>query len=227
MKDIVIAIDGYSGCGKSTTAKGVAKALNYTYLDSGAMYRAVTYYFIKNNIDTEHPDAIQNALSGIMIDFQFNQDTQSYETYLNGINIEKEIRKMEVSSQVSQVSALPAVRKAMVVQQRKLGRGKSVVMDGRDIGTNVFPDAELKVFMTADLAIRAARRKEELLAKGQQVSLKTIEQNLRERDRIDSTRKENPLKKAAMAIEIDTSHISIEQQTERVVALARAIIGEN
>jgi CMP/dCMP kinase len=227
MKDIVIAIDGYSGCGKSTTAKGVAKALNYTYLDSGAMYRAVTYYFIKNNIDTQDPDAIQNALSSIMIDFYYSQDTQSYETYLNGINIEKEIRNMEVSSQVSQVSALPAVRKAMVAQQRKLGKGKSVVMDGRDIGTNVFPDAELKVFMTADLDIRAARRKEELAAKGQQVSLETIEQNLRKRDQIDSTRKENPLKKAATAIEIDTTDITIEEQIERVVALAREIIGEN
>ena len=223
----MIAIDGYSGCGKSTTAKAVAKALNYAYLDSGAMYRAVTYYFIKNNIDLQDPEAIQHALSSLVVDFQYNPETQSDETYLNGINIENEIRKMEVAELVSQVSALPAVRKAMVAQQRKLGSSKRIVMDGRDIGTNVFPEAELKIFMTADIATRAKRREKELLEKGQQASLESIGQNLSQRDYIDTTRKENPLKKAPTAIEIDTTNITIDEQIGKVVALARKIMGEN
>ena len=227
MKDIVIAIDGYSGCGKSTTAKGVAKALNYTYLDSGAMYRAVTFYFLKNKINLQDVAAIQKALSEISVDFKYNEKTQSYETYLNGTNVEKEIREIGISEQVSQVSALPAVRKAMVEQQRKLGGGKRVVMDGRDIGTNVFPGAELKIFMTADLATRANRREQEFAEKGQQVPLERIGQNLWERDQMDTTRKENPLKKALSAIEIDTTYITIEEQIAKVVALAREITGEN
>lgn len=224
MKDIVIAIDGYSGCGKSTTAKSVAEALHYTYLDSGAMYRAVTCYFIKNNINPADPQAIQSALANILIEFRYNEDTKTNETYLNGINVERDIRKMEVSKQVSQVSAIPSVRSAMVAQQRKLGANKRVVMDGRDIGTHVFPDAELKIFMTADLLTRAQRRKEELKEKGQDVSLEEIIRNLSERDHIDTTRKENPLLKADTAIEIDTTHITVEEQVEKVVRLAREII---
>ena len=224
MKDIVIAIDGYSGCGKSTTAKSVAEALYYTYLDSGAMYRAVTYYFIKNNINPEDTQAVRSALDNILIEFRYNQDTKTNEIYLNGINVERDIRNMEVSERVSQVSAIPSVRKALVAQQRKLGASKRVVMDGRDIGTHVFPDAELKIFMTADLLTRARRRKEELKERGQDVSLKEITRNLSERDHIDTTRKENPLLKADTAIEIDTTHITIEEQVEKVINLARELI---
>jgi CMP/dCMP kinase len=224
MKDIVIAIDGHSGCGKSTTAKRVAEALHYTYLDSGAMYRAVTYYFIQHNINLEDAQAIQNALTNILIEFRYNQGTKTNETYLNGINVERDIRNMEVSERVSRVSAIPSVRSAMVAQQRKLGTSKRVVMDGRDIGTHVFPDAELKIFMTADLLTRARRRKEELKEKGQDVSLEEITRNLSERDHIDTTRKENPLLKADTAIEIDTTHITIEEQVEKVINLARELI---
>ncbi len=227
MQHIVIAIDGYSGCGKSTTAKGVAKVLEYTYLDSGAMYRAVTLYFINNTVSLEDEQAIKKALGNILITFQYNEATKTNETYLNGINVEREIRGMEVSEMVSPVSAIPAVRKAMVAQQRKLGSQKKVVMDGRDIGTNVFPDAELKVFMTADLQTRAQRRKAELLEKGGEVSLETIKKNLAERDRIDTTRKENPLVKASDAVEIDTTNITIQDQIDKVVALAREIIENN
>jgi len=227
MQHIVIAIDGYSGCGKSTTAKGVAKALEYTYLDSGAMYRAVTLYFINNAISLEDEQAIKKALGNILITFQYNEATKTNETYLNGINVEREIRGMEVSEMVSPVSAIPAVRKAMVAQQRKLGSQKRVVMDGRDIGTNVFPDAELKVFMTADLETRAQRRKAELIEKGGEVFLETIKKNLAERDRIDTTRKENPLVKANDAVEIDTTNIKVQDQVDKVVALAREIIENN
>lgn len=224
MKEIVIAIDGYSGCGKSTTAKAVAELLHYTYLDSGAMYRAVTLYFLQHNLQLSDQEAIEDALSKIVIEFRYNQAAKSNETYLNGINVEREIRKMAVSERVSQVSALPAVRQAMVAQQRKLGANKGVVMDGRDIGSNVFPDAELKIFMTANLSTRAQRRRKELKEKGQEVSLEEIMHNLSERDHIDTTRKENPLIKADSAIEIDTTEITLEEQIEKVWKLAQEII---
>lgn len=216
---IVIAIDGYSACGKSTTAKEVAKILGYRYIDSGAMYRAVTLYFIDHHIALTNQKEVTAALDAIRITFQVNSKGVS-ETFLNGLNVEDRIRDMSVSSQVSQVSALREVRLAMVSQQRKLGKHKGIVMDGRDIGSVVFPDAELKLFLTANLEIRAFRRQRELLAKGELVEIDKILENLVERDRIDSTRKESPLIRAEGSIEIDTSFVTIDEQVDEVVRLA-------
>ncbi len=217
---IIIAIDGYSSCGKSTTAKIVASRLGYAYIDTGAMYRAVTLYFIENNISLTNPKEISRALQDIQISFHFNPKTGQNETFLNGLNVEKEIRKMFVSDLVSEVSAIPEVRHTMVSQQQKMGRKKGIVMDGRDIGTRVFPEAELKLFMTADLGLRAIRRQQELLEKKQLVNLDEIRQNLEHRDKIDSGRSESPLRKAEDALEIDTSFITIEEQVEMVLELA-------
>lgn len=224
MQDIIIALDGYSGCGKSSTAKEVAKALGYTYLDSGAMYRAATLYFIRNQIDLQNTEAVVSALNNIDIHFYRNKETLRNETYLNGENVEEEIRKMEVSEHVSAVSAIPEVRKKMVKQQRALGAGRRVVMDGRDIGSHVFPEAELKIFMKADLAVRAQRRKKELEEKGVEVKLEEIERNLAERDRIDTSRAQSPLVKVEDAIEIDTTNLSFSEQVNKIIELAKELI---
>lgn len=223
-KKIVIAIDGFSGCGKSTTAKEVATKLGYRYIDTGAMYRAVTLYCLRNQIDLKNTVLIQQMLKNIVIDFRFNSVLNKSETYLNNENIEEEIRKMHVSENVSKVSTIAEVRKAMVEQQQEMGKSKSVVLDGRDVGTVVFPKAELKVFMTTDVKVRAKRRYEELIAKGENVTLKSIISNLEERDLIDSTRKESPLKKAEDAYEIDTTFLSIAEQVEKVVSLYKNIV---
>lgn len=223
-KDIIIAIDGYSGCGKSTTAKAVAHSLGYVYIDSGAMYRAATLFFLRNKINLADKESICKALQEICITFSSVKHDQSNETYLNGVNVESEIRKMEVTQNVSEVSAIPEVRKAMVAQQRALGSKRRVVMDGRDIGTNVFPEAELKIFMTARMDIRAERRRKELMEKGQTVDRTEVKENLQERDRIDSGREVNPLRKAEDAIEIDTSDLCFHQQVEQVLELAKDII---
>lgn len=220
MRDIVIAIDGYSACGKSSTAKAVAAILNYSYIDTGAMYRAVTYYFIEHYISIDNPKAVRQALENIHIDFVYNPKKACSETYLNGLNVEEDIRRMEVSNLVSEVSAIAAVRQALVAQQRKLGKKKKVVMDGRDIGTTVFPDAELKIFMTADFQTRAVRRQKELLEKDVIVGLEEVLENLQKRDLIDTTRKESPLRKAQDAIEIDTTHLTFEEQVEEILQLA-------
>ena len=217
MKKIVVAVDGYSSCGKSTTAKLVAKELGYAYIDTGAMYRAVTLYFLEHYIDFTNPKKISQALEDIHITFVRNSRTQRNEVFLNGLNVEDEIRKMYISNQVSEVSVIPEVRHAMVAQQQKMGRRRGVVMDGRDIGTTVFPDAEVKVFMTADVYIRAQRRQQELLDKGQLVSIDDIVENLKKRDLIDSTRKESPLVRAADAEELDTTHITIDEQVDFVM----------
>lgn len=224
MQDIIIALDGYSGCGKSSTAKQVAQALEYTYLDSGAMYRAVTLYFLKHHIDLQDSVAVLEALGNINISFSRNEDSRINETYLNGENVEEMIRKMEVSENVSAVSALPIVREKMVSQQRALGKNKRVVMDGRDIGSHVFPEAELKIFMTADLKVRAERRMNELAEKGIKVSLEEIERNLKERDKLDSSRKQSPLIKTEDAIEIDTTYLSFDEQVDKIVGLAKKLI---
>lgn len=195
MKKIIVAIDGYSGCGKSTTAKAVAKVLQYTYLDSGAMYRAVTLYFLRNNTDLSGNEEVKKALKNIKITFHFNEAKGIQEIFMNGENVESEIRGMAVSTYVSQVSKLSIVRQAMVDIQRRMGNEKGIVMDGRDIGTVVFPDAELKIFMTADTTIRAERRQKELLEKGEKISLDIVKQNLESRDKIDSGRSVSPLKK--------------------------------
>lgn len=227
MKKIVIAIDGYSACGKSSTAKIVAAKLNYAYIDSGAMYRAVTYYFLQNYVNQTNPKAVKKALNSIHIEFHHNSRSGENETYLNGLNVENEIRKMEVSNNVSEVSALADVRTCMVEQQRKMGKKKGVVMDGRDIGTAVFPEAELKIFMTADFEARAARRQKELLEKKQLVDLEEVKANLTKRDHIDTTRKENPLRKAEDAHVIDTTHVTLEEQVDLILDLASAKIVEN
>ena len=218
MNKIIIAIDGYSSCGKSTIAKGLAKVLGYTFIDSGAMYRAVTLYFLENNIaflpENKDEQAINKALDSIQILFVLNPNTGNQETFLNGSNAENEIRKLYVANHVSKVSTLSAVRKSLVAKQQAMGNKKGIVMDGRDIGTVVFPNAELKLFVTADADIRSQRRQLELKLKGETLALETIKQNLLERDFIDSTREDSPLKKAADAIEIDTSFLNPEQQLE-------------
>ena len=219
MRKIIIAIDGYSGCGKSTTAKLVAKRLDYLYIDTGAMYRAVTLYFLEHFVSISNPKEIAKALEAIHLQFHLNQTLQSNEIFLNGLNVEDEIRKMYVSEQVSQVSALPEVRQMLVDQQRKMAKKGGVVMDGRDIGTNVFPNAELKIFVTADTLVRAGRRQQELLEKGQEVDLDDIVRNLEDRDRIDTTRKQNPLVKAEDAFVLDTSYFTIDEQVDFVVNL--------
>lgn len=219
VKKIIIAIDGYSACGKSTTAKEVAKELNSRYIDSGAMYRAVTLYFLDHHVSLTNPKEVEKALQEIHITFIINSKGIS-ETFLNGINIESAIRKMRISENVSQVSAIREVRLAMVDQQRKLGKERGIVMDGRDIGTVVFPEAELKVFLTADMLVRAFRRQKELLEKNDLVDIDEIVDNLTKRDQIDSTRKESPLIKADKAISIDTTHITIDEQVDEVIRLA-------
>jgi len=221
MKKIIIAIDGYSACGKSTTAKVVASFLNYTYIDTGAMYRAVTLYFLNHYIDITNPKAVASALSKIDISFHTNPKNNQNETFLNGLNVESEIREMRVAEKVSEVSALRDVRIAMVSQQQKLGKSKGVVMDGRDIGTVVFPAADLKIFMTADFDIRAERRQKELLEKGELVELDSVKENLSKRDKIDTSREESPLLKATDAVEIDTTHVTFDEQVEQIIHLAQ------
>ena len=217
MKKIVIALDGYSSCGKSTTAKLVAAELGYAYIDTGAMYRAVTLYFLDHHISLTNPKEIKEALASIEIEFHYNPKTKRNEVFLNGLNVEDEIRKMYISNQVSEVSVVPEVRRAMVAQQQKMGKKRGVVMDGRDIGTAVFPDAEVKIFMTADVDTRARRRQDELLEKKQLVNLDEIKENLLKRDLIDSTRKESPLRRAEDAHLLDTSHMTIDEQVEFVL----------
>jgi cytidylate kinase len=216
---ITIAIDGYSACGKSTTAKEVARILGYRYIDSGAMYRAVTLYFLDNHVSLSNPKEVAKALQNIRIAFHVNSKGIS-ETYLNGLIVEKDIRKMRVSENVSPVSTIKEVRTAMVDQQRKMGKEKGIVMDGRDIGTVVFPLAELKFFMTADMLVRAFRRQRELLDNDKLVDLDTVLENIRQRDKIDTTRTESPLRQATDAIVIDTTHITIDEQVDEVVRQA-------
>ncbi len=224
MGKIVIAIDGYSGCGKSSTAKAVAKELGYTYLDSGAMYRAATLHFLNNFLSPTNPQDVEKALKTLEISFHPNPETGRQETFLNGLNIEDEIRSMRVSERVSEIATLKNVRHELVAQQQRLGKKKGVVMDGRDIGSVVFPGAELKVFMSADLDTRSVRRQQELLEKGELVELDEIKNNLAERDRIDSSRKESPLLKMPEAMEIDTSYLTFESQVAQIVHQARQII---
>ncbi len=220
MKNIIIAIDGYSSCGKSTLAKQLAKLLNYHYVDTGAMYRAVTLYMIQNQIDAHHPQMVAEALQNIKIEFDFNEETQTQITLLNGENIENTIRiNPRVASLVSDVSAISEVRRFLVKQQQALGSNKALVMDGRDIGTVVFPKAELKLFIVADPQIRAQRRLDELKEKGQDTTFEEVLANLAKRDHIDSTRADSPLMKANDAIEIDNSQLSKEEQLALVLKL--------
>ncbi len=224
MKKIIIAIDGHSSCGKSSTARIVAKKLGYVFIDTGAMYRAVCLYFEKNHIAITNPLEIKNALNNIEISFHFNEQLGISETFLNGLNVETEIRQMHISEKVADVSSVVLVRKAMVAQQQKMGKNKGIVMDGRDIGTVVFPNAELKIFMTADLETRAGRRQQELLAKGDMYDLDEIMLNLQKRDFMDATREEGPLKKTDDAQLLDTSKMSLEEQVNFILEKQKNII---
>ncbi len=217
MKQLVIAIDGYSSCGKSTTAKAVANLLHYAYVDTGAMYRAVTLYLLENHIAFDDLSRIEQALQEINISFRRNPRTGRNELFLNGVNREDDIRQMRISNAVSEVSIIPMVRHAMVAQQQQMGRKRGVVMDGRDIGTTVFPDAEVKIFMTAEIVLRARRRQEELAQKGEIVALDDIVENLSKRDYLDSTRAESPLRRAPDAVLLDTTHITITEQVDFVL----------
>ena len=215
MKKITIAIDGFSSCGKSTMAKDLAREIGYIYIDSGAMYRAVTLYSIENgifqgnDIDTER---LRKEIDNIHISFQLNPETGRPDTYLNGVKVEKEIRGMEVANRVSPIAALGFVRRAMVAKQQEMGKAKGIVMDGRDIGTVVFPEAELKIYVTASPEVRAQRRLDELKAKGEVASFEEVLENVKTRDHIDMTRAESPLRKADDALELDNSHLTIAEQ---------------
>ena len=208
--DLIIAIDGYAACGKSTLAKALASAIHYRYIDSGAMYRAVTHYFLAHGIGLEDQQAVEKALDEIHIDIR-RMNAHNH-TFLNGKDVEEEIRSLKVSRSVSQVAALPAVRKKLVEQQKLMGKDKRLVMDGRDIGTVVFPNADIKLFMLADLDIRTERRRKELELKGQGTAAEDVQQNLIDRDRIDTTREDSPLMKAEDAVILDTSHLDPDQQ---------------
>ena len=228
-KKIIIAIDGFSSTGKSTVAKQIAKHLGYIYIDSGAMYRAVTFFAMTQGfIDNEkfNIEGLISKLKSIDIGFKFNEDLGFAEVYLNGENIEKQIRTLEVSNFVSIVSAIPEVRQQLVLQQQKMGIKKGVVMDGRDIGTVVFPDAELKLFMTASADTRALRRFQELKSKGENVLYEDVLKNVQERDYLDSTREDSPLFKADDAIEIDNSNMSMEEQFETILKLVMTVLNK-
>ncbi len=227
-RKIVIAIDGYASCGKSTMAKELARKIGYIYIDSGAMYRAVALYCIEqglfegNRLDVE---ALQRHIDDIDITFVLNPETGRPETFLNGRNVERDIRGMAVSDKVSYVAAVGFVRRKLVALQQAMGREKGIVMDGRDIGTVVFPDAELKIFLTASPEVRARRRVDELRAKGQEVSYDEVLHNVRERDRIDETREVDPLRKADDALLLDNSTLTLEQQDQWLMQQYRRVAG--
>ena len=218
MKKITIAIDGFSSCGKSTMAKDLARKIGYVYVDTGAMYRSVTLFAMRNNLFNEDGSVktteLEKMMNDIQISFVFNNETGRPDTYLNGELVEKDIRTLDVSSHVSNIAAIPFVRKAMVAQQQRMGKDKGLVMDGRDIGTTVFPEAELKIFVTASSKVRAQRRFDELKEKGMPADFNDILKNVEERDYIDSHREVSPLRKAEDAIELDNSNMTIAEQSE-------------
>lgn len=228
MKKITIAIDGFSSCGKSTMAKDLAREIGYIYIDSGAMYRAVTLYCIENGLAENgeiDKEKLKASMNQINISFQLNVETGRPDTYLNGVNVESKIRTMEVSSLVSPVATLDFVREAMVAQQQAMGKEKGIVMDGRDIGTTVFPDAELKIFVTASAEVRAQRRYDELKAKGQEAGYEEILANVKERDFIDQNREVSPLRKADDAIPLDNSNLTIAEQKEWLMKQYQFAVG--
>jgi cytidylate kinase len=218
---IIVTIDGWSSCGKSTLAKQLAKELGYVYIDSGAMYRAVTLYFLRNHIDWTDTKEVKAALKNIVIEFQYNEISQQSEVVLNGENVEYVIRDLVIAEKVSDVAAIKAVRTFAVAQQQKLGKKKGIIMDGRDIGTTVFPNAELKIFMTADTAVRVERRFKELYNKNPNISIEEVKSNLEMRDYIDSNRKISPLRKAEDAVEINNTNMSIEEQLKIALDLTK------
>src|SRR5690606_5658892 len=225
--DIIITIDGHSSCGKSTLAKQIARALGYVYIDSGAMYRAITLYFLRNHIDWTSKKSIQEALKNISIEFIKNPSSDKTETYLNGENVEYVIRDLVVAEKVSEVAAIPEVREFAVKQQQELGKKKGIVMDGRDIGTVVFPEAELKIFMTADISVRVERRFRELFEKNPNITLEEVKNNLEMRDYIDSNREVSPLRKAEGSHILDNTNITMEEQLNLAKKWAKAAIHSN
>ena len=216
-KKIIVTIDGWSSCGKSTLAKQLAKVLGYVYIDSGAMYRAITLYFLRNHIDWTDTNEVESALKNITIGFHYNEVSQQSEIYLNEENVEYVIRDLVIAEKVSDVAAIEAVRSFAVAQQQALGKEKGIVMDGRDIGTTVFPDAELKIFMTADTAVRVERRFRELYSKNPNVTVEEVKNNLEMRDYIDSHREVSPLKKAKDALELDNTNLTEEEQFRKAM----------
>jgi cytidylate kinase len=218
---IIITIDGWSSCGKSTLAKELAAALDYVYVDSGAMYRAITLYFLRNHVDWSHEDAVHEALENISLEFVYNPAHKQSEMHLNGENVEYVIRDLVVAEKVSEVAAIAEVRKFAVAQQQRMGHSKGIIMDGRDIGTVVFPQAELKIFMTADNAVRVERRFQELYAKNPNVSLEEVKNNLELRDYIDSHREVSPLRKADDAIVLDNTRLTHKEQFQKALKLAQ------
>jgi len=218
-KKIIITIDGWSSCGKSTLAKQLAKALGYVYIDSGAMYRAVTLYFLRNHIDWTEEAAVATALDNIYLHFEYNEKSAQSEMFLNDENVEYVIRDLVVAEKVSDVAAIAAVRTCAVDQQQKMGAQKGIVMDGRDIGTTVFPHAELKIFMTADISTRVDRRFKEMYEKNPNVRIEEVKKNLEMRDYIDSNREVSPLRMAADAILLDNTHIGMEEQLDFALKL--------
>ncbi|HVT83605.1 MAG TPA: (d)CMP kinase [Chitinophagaceae bacterium] len=217
MKKIIITIDGWSACGKSTLAKQLAKALGYVYIDSGAMYRAITLYFLRNHVDWTSIKEVKQALQNINLQFIFNPASKATEIYLNEENVEYVIRDLVVAEKVSDIAAIKEVRAFAVKQQRKMGKDKGIVMDGRDIGTVVFPKAELKIFMTADNAVRVQRRFKELFEKNPNITLEEVKANLEMRDYIDSNRKVSPLKKAKDAVVLDNTNLTEEAQFKKAM----------
>ena len=221
MKPIIITLDGYSSCGKSTLARQLANELNYVFIDSGAMYRAVTLYFLRQHVDWNNVKEVNKALREINLEFQFNELTGQSDMFLNDENVEALIRDMLVSEHVSEVSAIREVREFGVAQQQKMGEKKGIVMDGRDIGTTVFPAAELKIFVTADPVIRVERRYKELYQKNPNITIEEVKNNLEMRDYIDSNREFSPLRKAADALELDNSNLTREEQLALALQWAR------
>ncbi len=217
---LIITIDGWSSCGKSTLAKQLAKELGYVYIDSGAMYRAITLYFLRHHIDWTDDLQTKSALENIELTFQYNDKSKQSEMYLNGENVEYMIRDLVVAEKVSEVATISAVRDFAVAQQQRMGAAKGIVMDGRDIGTTVFPNAELKFFMTADGLVRVERRFKEMFAKNPNITLEEVKANLEMRDYVDSNRAISPLRKASDAIELDNTHLSIEEQLAFALSLA-------
>ena len=230
MKKITIAIDGFSSCGKSTMAKDLARELGYVYVDTGAMYRCVTLYALRHGLfrtdGTINLPQLEAEIPNINISFKLNKETGRPDTYLNNENVESEIRTMEVSSRVSPIAAVPFVRAALVAQQQKMGEDKGIVMDGRDVGTVVFPNAELKIFVTASAEVRAQRRYDELKAKGMEADFEERLENVKQRDYIDSHREVSPMRKADDAIELDNSHISIAEQKQWLIEQYKRVCGE-
>lgn len=220
-RKIIITIDGWSSCGKSTLAKQLAKKLGYVYVDSGAMYRAITLYFLRNNIDPANKKEVKTALKSINLEFIYNSQSQVSEIYLNGENVEYLIRDLIIAEKVSDVAALKEVREFAVAQQQKMGKAKGIVMDGRDIGTVVFPKAALKIFMTADNAIRVQRRFKELFDKNPNITIEEVKNNLEMRDYIDSHREISPLRKAKDALELDNTNLTEEEQLEKALIWAK------